>query len=153
MSDERRTHFPAPPGTPDPRVAVVGAGWAGLSAALALAEAGVDIALFESAPMAGGRARTVSLATPLGRFDVDNGQHLIVGAYRAALALVARLAAPTSPGERAGGSPNERAGDDARRAALPAARLERAPLALHSTSGLRLQAGPSPRAPASAHAR
>lgn len=122
MSDERQTRSPALAGTPAARVAVVGAGWAGLSAALALAEAGVDVALFESAPRAGGRARTVSLATPLGRFEIDNGQHLMVGAYRDALALVDRLAGAGSP----------------------AARLERARLALHSTSGLRVQAGPLP---------
>ncbi|MCD6681705.1 MAG: hydroxysqualene dehydroxylase HpnE [Burkholderiaceae bacterium] len=122
MSEEQNAHCTAPAGASAPRVAVVGAGWAGLSAALALAEAGVGVSVFESAPMVGGRARTVSLATPLGRFDVDNGQHLIVGAYRDALALVDRLAGKSSPG----------------------ARLERMPLALHSASGLRLQAAPLP---------
>lgn len=122
MSDEQSARCATPAGASAPRVAVVGAGWAGLSAALALAEAGVGVSVFESAPMAGGRARTVSLATPLGRFDVDNGQHLIVGAYRDALALVDRLAGAGSPG----------------------ARLERARLALHSASGLRLHAAPLP---------
>jgi len=76
-----------------PEVAVVGAGWAGLSAALALAEAGLRVTLFESAPRAGGRARGVTLATPLGPIAIDNGQHLIVGAYHRTLDLLARLGA------------------------------------------------------------
>jgi predicted NAD/FAD-dependent oxidoreductase len=76
-----------------PAVAVVGAGWAGLAAALSLVEAGVGVTLFDSAPVAGGRARTTSLETPLGRFELDNGQHLIVGAYRETLALIDRLGA------------------------------------------------------------
>jgi squalene-associated FAD-dependent desaturase len=74
-------------------VAVIGAGWAGLSAALTLAEAGVAVTLFDSAPLAGGRARTTVLDTPLGRFELDNGQHLIVGAYTETLALIERLGA------------------------------------------------------------
>lgn len=74
-------------------VAVVGAGWAGLAAALTLAEAGAAVTLFDSAPVAGGRARTTTLDTPLGRFALDNGQHLIVGAYREALALIDELGA------------------------------------------------------------
>jgi squalene-associated FAD-dependent desaturase len=74
-------------------VAVVGAGWAGLAAALTLAEAGAAVTLFDSAPIAGGRARTTMLDTPLGRFALDNGQHLIVGAYREALALIDELGA------------------------------------------------------------
>ncbi|HWS75462.1 MAG TPA: FAD-dependent oxidoreductase, partial [Quisquiliibacterium sp.] len=75
------------------RAAVVGAGWAGLAAALDLAEAGAQVTLYEAAPMAGGRARSVSLGTPLGRFTLDNGQHLVVGAYRHTLALIERLGA------------------------------------------------------------
>jgi len=73
------------------RTAVVGAGWAGLAAALDLAEAGARVTLYEAAPMAGGRARSVSIGTPLGRFTLDNGQHLVVGAYRDTIALIERL--------------------------------------------------------------
>ena len=76
-----------------PAVAVVGAGWAGLAAALALAEAGQRVTLFESAPQAGGRARSITLATPLGPVAIDNGQHLIVGAYRQTLDLLEGLGA------------------------------------------------------------
>ncbi len=60
---------------------MVGAGWAGLAASLDLARAGLDVTLFESAPVAGGRARTTRLDTPLGGFEIDNGQHLMMGAY------------------------------------------------------------------------
>jgi squalene-associated FAD-dependent desaturase len=67
-------------------VAIVGAGWAGIAAAVALADAGHDIAVFEMAPQAGGRARSVS-GTP----DYDNGQHILIGAYRDSLALMRRL--------------------------------------------------------------
>ncbi|MCB1983107.1 MAG: hydroxysqualene dehydroxylase HpnE [Rhodoferax sp.] len=67
-----------------PRAAVVGAGWAGLAAAVRLTEAGWRVTLFEMAPRAGGRARSVEVAgTPL-----DNGQHILIGAYRDTLALM-----------------------------------------------------------------
>ncbi len=68
-------------------VVVVGGGWAGLSAALSLAQAGVAVTLFESAPQAGGRARGVDWQG--GR--VDNGQHLLLGAYSATLKLLGSL--------------------------------------------------------------
>lgn len=68
-------------------VAVIGAGWAGLACALALAEAGVRVCVFESAREAGGRARRVTHAGT----DLDNGQHMLVGAYRETLALIQRF--------------------------------------------------------------
>jgi len=68
------------------RVAIVGAGWAGISAAVSLADAGHDIAVFEMAPQAGGRARSVA-----GEPDYDNGQHILIGAYRDSLTLMRRL--------------------------------------------------------------
>ena len=68
-------------------VAIVGGGWAGLACAVELTEAGVPVAVFESAPQLGGRARRVDWdGIPL-----DNGQHLMVGAYRETLALLGRL--------------------------------------------------------------
>ena len=70
------------------RIAVVGAGWAGLSAALALRRAGRAVTVFEAARTAGGRARRV--ADPvLGA--IDNGQHLMLGAYTETVALVRAL--------------------------------------------------------------
>ncbi|MEP7063378.1 MAG: hydroxysqualene dehydroxylase HpnE [Betaproteobacteria bacterium] len=73
--------------TSAPRIAVVGGGWAGCAAAIAIADAGLDVELFEAAPALGGRARRVTRAG----FKLDNGQHLVLGAYRATRALLARL--------------------------------------------------------------
>ena len=70
-----------------PRVAVVGAGWSGLSAAVRLADAGWRVTLFEMAARAGGRARSVDA----GGAVWDNGQHILIGAYRETLALMRRV--------------------------------------------------------------
>ena len=61
-------------------VAVVGAGWAGLAAAVEATQAGADVTLFEMAPQAGGRARSVG--------ELDNGQHICIGAYGEVLRLM-----------------------------------------------------------------
>src|SRR5258706_8172069 len=66
------------------RVAVVGAGYAGLAAAMALVRAGCAVTLFESSRRPGGRARRVEYRGAL----LDNGQHLVLGAYRETLALM-----------------------------------------------------------------
>jgi len=59
------------------RVAVVGAGYAGMAAAVTLAGRGIRVAVFESGPIPGGRARrVVSQGT-----ELDNGQHILIGAY------------------------------------------------------------------------
>ena len=78
------------------RVAVIGAGWAGLSAAVELATEGALVTVFESAPEIGGRARSLnwtarSASGGLRDVEIDNGQHLLVGAYRETLALLERL--------------------------------------------------------------
>lgn len=70
-----------------PSVAVVGGGWAGCAAALILAEAGVNVTLFEASRTLGGRARAAELD---GR-QVDNGQHMLLGAYATTLDLLTRL--------------------------------------------------------------
>jgi len=63
------------------RVAVVGGGIAGLTAALRLAESGCQVDVFEAAPALGGRTKSF--------YDedvdewVDNGPHAMVGAYHA----------------------------------------------------------------------
>ncbi len=69
------------------RVAVVGAGWAGATAALVLARAGVNVTVFEANSVAGGRARAVEKS---GR-TFDNGQHLLLGAYAQSLAIIDSL--------------------------------------------------------------
>lgn len=73
------------------RVVVVGGGWAGLSAALALAERGIDVRLFEKRAVLGGRAYSYR-AREAGH-AVDNGQHLMMGCYRAALGFLDRIGA------------------------------------------------------------
>ncbi len=71
------------------RVAVLGGGWAGLAAAVTLAERGIAPTVFESARQLGGRARRVRF----GALRVDNGQHLLIGAYRTTLELLATVGA------------------------------------------------------------
>lgn len=58
-------------------VAVIGGGWAGLAAAVTLAEQQISVTLFESAAQLGGRARRVMLKG----LALDNGQHILIGAY------------------------------------------------------------------------
>jgi len=67
------------------RVAVVGAGWAGLAAAVHARRAGHAVEVFEMAPQPGGRARSVQV----GGHTLDNGQHILIGAYQATLQLMA----------------------------------------------------------------
>lgn len=64
------------------RVAVVGAGWAGLSAAVHLARCGHRPVVFEMASACGGRARSHAADR------LDNGQHILIGAYSASLDLM-----------------------------------------------------------------
>ncbi|MDQ1833323.1 hydroxysqualene dehydroxylase HpnE [Massilia scottii] len=66
------------------RAAVIGAGWAGCSAAVELARAGCKVTLFEAARTLGGRARAVDVQ---GR-QLDNGQHILLGAYKESLRLM-----------------------------------------------------------------
>ncbi|NGR08091.1 NAD(P)-binding protein [bacterium SGD-2] len=71
------------------KLAVVGAGWAGLSAALTAWRLGHQVHVFESAPTLGGRARAVH--APTLDATIDNGQHILLGAYTATLALMCEL--------------------------------------------------------------
>ena len=71
------------------RVAVIGAGWSGLTAALTLAERGVPVTVFEASRSLGGRARRVSIDG----VDLDNGQHILIGAYRETLRMMRRVGA------------------------------------------------------------
>ena len=66
------------------RAAIVGAGYAGLSAAVELVRAGISVTLFEANRVAGGRARRVEYRGA----SLDNGQHLLLGAYRDTLSLM-----------------------------------------------------------------
>lgn len=74
------------------RLAVVGGGWAGVAGAVRASQLGWQLSLFEMAPQLGGRAR--SLAAENGATPLDNGQHILIGAYRDSLALMAQLGVP-----------------------------------------------------------
>lgn len=71
------------------KVAVVGAGWAGLACAVELADAGCTVEVFEASRTLGGRARAVTLDG----MTVDNGAHILVGAYRETLRLMQKVGA------------------------------------------------------------
>jgi hydroxysqualene dehydroxylase len=68
-----------------PRVAVIGAGYAGIAAAVSLAEHGVTATVFESARVLGGRARKIEYQ----EMTLDNGQHILSGAYTELLRMMA----------------------------------------------------------------
>ena len=89
---------------------MVGAGYAGMAAAVTLAERGVAVTVFDSGPVPGGRARRV---TTDGR-ELDNGQHILIGAYSELLRLM-------------------------RVTGVPPAALLRLPLELRYADGFRLQ--------------
>ncbi len=74
------------------QVAIVGAGYAGMAAAVTLAESHVPVTVFESGPVLGGRARrVVSQGTAL-----DNGQHILAGAYAQLYRLMRAVDVPSS---------------------------------------------------------
>ena len=66
---------------------MVGAGYAGLAAAVELAGAGCSVSVIEANRTPGGRARRVEYRGTL----LDNGQHLLLGAYESTLALMKRV--------------------------------------------------------------
>jgi len=65
--------------------AVIGAGWAGLACAVEATRLGHAVTLFEAAHTPGGRARRVDNMHGLA---LDNGQHILIGAYTATLQLM-----------------------------------------------------------------
>jgi len=69
------------------RVAVVGGGLAGITAAIDLAEAGLDVVLLEARPRLGGAASSYQR----GQMTIDNGQHVILRCCEAYRGLLARL--------------------------------------------------------------
>ena len=80
-------------------VHVVGAGVAGLSAAVRLADAGLRVIVHEAAQAAGGRCRSYFDQT-LG-LTIDNGNHLLLSGNRSALDYLDRIgsaASMTGPG-------------------------------------------------------
>ncbi len=81
-------HYYAQPSSPSgTQIAIIGGGYAGLSAGVMLAEAGFAVTVFEASRALGGRARRVEVD---GRI-IDNGQHILSGSYAALLELMAKV--------------------------------------------------------------
>jgi zeta-carotene desaturase len=72
-------------------VVVIGAGFAGLSAAVRLVDRGLRVVVVEEAPRLGGRA--TSFADRETGERVDNGQHVLFGCYRETYDFLRRLGA------------------------------------------------------------
>jgi hydroxysqualene dehydroxylase len=77
-------------------VIVVGGGMAGLAAASLLASRGMQITLLEAAEHLGGRARSVAIEYNSQVHQLDNGQHIMLGAYSETLKLLDRIGVPES---------------------------------------------------------
>jgi len=73
-------------------ILIIGGGWSGLSAAITLTQQGHAIHLIESAKQLGGRARNVQWHNQ----TVDNGQHLMIGAYVQMLAIMNTIGIDTN---------------------------------------------------------
>lgn len=75
------------------KVCVVGAGWAGLAAAVGATQGGHRVTVLEATRTLGGRARTLApdVTHPLpdgSTPTLDNGQHILIGGYRETLDLM-----------------------------------------------------------------
>ena len=68
-------------------VIIIGGGWAGLSAAIKLADNGKNICVLEAAKQIGGRARQINYKD----YSIDNGTHIMVGAYTSTLHLINKV--------------------------------------------------------------
>ena len=73
------------------KVAVVGAGWAGCAAAVEAVRLGHAVTFFEASRAPGGRARRVDGLLQTEPVSLDNGQHILIGAYSETLRLMADL--------------------------------------------------------------
>src|SRR5262249_52405337 len=71
------------------RVLIIGGGFAGLAAGVALAESGHEVELLERRPFLGGRA--YSFLDSVSGDVVDNGQHLFMGCYRETFQFLRKL--------------------------------------------------------------
>lgn len=74
-----------------PQVAIIGAGYAGLAAAVNLTARGIPVTVFETSRVLGGRARKVEASPTLTPGYLDNGQHILIGAYRDTLSLMQQV--------------------------------------------------------------
>jgi squalene-associated FAD-dependent desaturase len=69
------------------RIAIIGGGYAGMAAAVELVSMGKAVTVFEAGPVLGGRARGVEIDGE----RLDNGQHMLVGAYSELRRLMAKV--------------------------------------------------------------
>jgi squalene-associated FAD-dependent desaturase len=70
-------------------VLIIGGGFSGLAAGVALAEEGRGVRLLEQKPHPGGRAR--SFLDPVTGSVVDNGQHIIMGCYHSTIHFLSTI--------------------------------------------------------------
>jgi squalene-associated FAD-dependent desaturase len=73
------------------KVVVVGGGLAGLSAALDLVDAGVDVMLYEARPTLGGAVQTLPVREGDPDPPPDNGQHIALGCFTEYLRFLDRI--------------------------------------------------------------
>ena len=72
-------------------VGIIGGGVAGLAAAATLAEKGVASTILEAGSQLGGRARNVAVEFNSQVVQLDNGQHILLGAYHQTLSLLKQV--------------------------------------------------------------
>ncbi len=72
-------------------VGIIGGGISGLTAAAKLAERGIQTTLFEAGSQLGGRARNVAVEFNSQVVQLDNGQHILLGAYHETLNLLNQI--------------------------------------------------------------
>ncbi|MFN6169196.1 MAG: hydroxysqualene dehydroxylase HpnE [Burkholderiales bacterium] len=77
-------------------IAVIGGGYSGMAAAVRVVELGANVTVFEAAPVLGGRARRIEYQG----HTLDNGQHILSGAYRELLRLFNVVDVPSRAYER-----------------------------------------------------
>ncbi len=77
------------------RIAIIGGGWAGMAAATALQQQGHQLHIWEASRTWGGRARALTVQGPQGQsWTLDNGQHILIGAYSACLQAMHMVGVP-----------------------------------------------------------
>jgi hydroxysqualene dehydroxylase len=78
-------------------VLIIGAGWAGLAAAVEATRLGHHATVLEATRALGGRARALKVSLPDGtETTLDNGQHILIGAYSETLQLMRDVGVDTA---------------------------------------------------------